>query len=133
MRLARLLRAKAEHLGIVELERPFQALPEYDLRSAEVAFISNARWESTEDDNGNLQGSPELVIEVLSLSNTKAEMREKATLCLATGAEEFWIVDPKTKTVTVLRRGAEARLYTGEDQIPLLLFGGALAVSQIFD
>ena len=82
--------------------------------------------------NDNLHGAPELVIEVLSHSNTKAEMREKATLCLSTGAKEFWIVDPNEKPVTVLSREAEARVYASGDSLPLTLFGGALEVSQIF-
>ena len=60
-------------------------------------------------------------------------MREKATLCLSTGAKEFWIVDPNKKTVTVLSREAEARVYAIGDNIPLTLFGGVLEVSRIFD
>jgi hypothetical protein len=39
-RLARLLRPVAEHLGVVETEVAFRALPEYDLRGADVAYVS---------------------------------------------------------------------------------------------
>ncbi len=131
-RLLELLRPLAEHSGVVAIEVPFRALPEYDLRRADVVFVSRARWDGT-DDEDNLHGSPELVIEVLSRSNTQAEMREQASLCLATGAEAFWMVDPKAKTVTVLHRGAKPRLYTRDGQIPLSFFDGALEVSQIFD
>jgi Uma2 family endonuclease len=46
--------------------------------------VSQRRWDNTPDDD-NLMGSPELVIEVLSPTNTRAEMREKAGLCLSTG------------------------------------------------
>ena len=99
-RLVRLLRPKAEHLGVVESEVAFRALPEHDLRGADVAFVSKQRWDATPDDD-NLRGSPELVIEVLSPSNIRMEMRQKVTLYLATGAEEFWILDPNRKTVTV--------------------------------
>src|SRR5882724_3623477 len=73
-RLVRLLRPKAERMGVVETEVAFRALPEYDLRSADVAYVSRERWEATGDDD-NLQGSPELVIEVLSPSNTKIQKR----------------------------------------------------------
>ncbi len=62
-----------------------------------MAFVSQSRWIATDDDD-NLHGSPELVIEILSPSNTKSEMREKATLYLSTEAEQFWVVDPKQKT-----------------------------------
>jgi Uma2 family endonuclease len=83
-RLVRLLRPKAEHLGVVESEVAFRALPEYELRGADVAYVSQDRWDSTDDDD-NLRGSPEIVIEVLSPSNTTAEMQQKAALCLSTG------------------------------------------------
>jgi Uma2 family endonuclease len=129
-RLVRLLRPKAEHLGVVESEVAFRALPEYDLRGADVAFIVKDRWESTDDDD-NLHGSPEIVIEVLSPSNTKREMQEKATLYLATGAHEFWVVDARQKQVKVVRREGTL-LYEREQRIPLPLFDSYLDVSEIF-
>lgn len=130
-RLVRLLRPKAEHLGVVESEVAFRALPEYDLRGADAAFISHERWDKTDDDD-NLRGSPELVIEVLSPSNTKQEMRENAALYLSTGSEEFWIADPKQRNVTVMRREGGARVYDMGQSIQLALFGGELSVSDIF-
>ena len=124
--LVRLLQPFALDLGIVAIEVAFRALPEfpeYDLRGADVAFVSQARWDNTPDDD-NLKGSPELVIEVPSPSNTRAEMREKAALCLSTGAEEFWVVDTKQNTVRVTRRSSEETLYRPGDRIPLTVFGG---------
>ena len=91
-RLVDLLRPKAEHLGVVGAEVPFMALPEYDLRRADVAYVSRQRWDATDDDD-NLRGSPELAIEVLSPSNTRSEIRKKAVLCLSTGTQEFSVVD----------------------------------------
>jgi Uma2 family endonuclease len=102
-RLVRLLRPKAEHLGAVATEVAFGALREYDLRGAHVAFVSRGRWDSTSADD-NLHGSPELVIEVLSPSDTRAEIREKAVLCLSSGAQEFSVVDPKRETVSVTKQ-----------------------------
>lgn len=130
-RLIELLRPMAEQLGIVASEVPFRALPEYDLRGADVAFVSQARWDATPDDE-NLRGSPELVIEVLSPSNTKSEIHEKAALYLPTGTEEFWVVDPKRKSVTVARRCGETAVYEIGDRIPLAQFGGGLEVLEIF-
>jgi Uma2 family endonuclease len=130
-RLARLLRQKAEHLGVVETEVAYRALPEYDLRGADVAYVSQQRWDATDDDD-NLHGSPELVIEVLSPSNTKAEIREKAVLCLSSGAQEFWVVDPKRETVSVTRQGSVPRVYHMGDRIPLSMFDSQLDVSEIF-
>ena len=109
-RLARLLRPKAERLGYVESEFPFRALPEYDLRAADVAFVTRERWDSVGEDD--LAGSPELVIEVLSPSNTRAKIQAMAALCLATGTEEFWVVDGKRKTVSVTLRAGVTTVYS---------------------
>ena len=130
-RLVELLRSCAAGRGVVAAEVPFRALPEYELRGADVAFVSQVRWAATDDDD-NLHGSPELVIEVLSPSNTKAEMREKATLYLSTGGEEFWVVDSKRKQVTVMRRQGGTLVYERGQAIPLTLFGGELPITEIF-
>jgi Uma2 family endonuclease len=130
-RLVRLLRPQAEHLGYVESELPFRALPDYDLRAADVAFISRERWDEV-DDEDDLRGAPELVIEVLSRSNTLAKMQELAALCLSAGTQEFWVLDAKRQTVTVTSRDGASVIYRGEDRIPLPLFGGELPLSEIF-
>jgi Uma2 family endonuclease len=130
-RLVELLRPLVEGKGVVAAEVPFRALPEYDLRGADVAFVSRSRWEAADADD-NLHGSPELVIEVLSRSNTKAEMREKAALYLSTGSQGFWVVDPKSKTVSVAKKEADPIVYRIGDQIPLPMFDSQLAVELIF-
>ena len=132
-RLVELLRPLAGQKGVVAAEVPFRALPQYELRGADVAFVSQARWVATDNDD-NLHGSPELVIEVLSPSNTKSEMREKAALYLSTGAEEFWVVNPKQKNVSVTRRDGPTVVYETGQHIPLTLFeGGELSVAELFE
>ena len=126
-----MLRPYAEHLGVVESEVAFRALPEYDLRGADVAFVSSRRWEETPDDD-NLPGSPELVVEILSPSNTVAEMREKSALYLSTGAQQFWVVDPKRKTVSVTDQSGVTTVYQEQERIPLSLFGSDLALKDLF-
>ena len=96
-----------------------------------MAFVSQARWDAADADD-NLHGSPELVIEVLSSSITKAEMREKAALYLSTGSQEFWVVDAKRKSVSVAKKGSEPIVYATGDRIPLSLFHSDLEVSLIF-
>ncbi len=131
-RLVRLLRPLMEQLGAVEMEVPFRAVPEYDIRGVDVAFVSRERWEALDDDS-DLQGSPEIVIEVLSPSNTKREMQEKAALYLTTGAQEFWIVDSKRRTIDVLWRSGERATYGVGDRVPLRLFDAALEVALVFE
>jgi Uma2 family endonuclease len=55
-------------------------------------------------------------------------MREKAALCLSTGAEEFWVVDTKRTMVTVTRRSSEETVYRAGDRIPLAMFGDGAEV-----
>ena len=131
-RLERLLETRAGDLGVVGIEMPFRAVPQFDLRAADVAFVSRERWEAI-DLEANLRGAPEMVIEVKSPSNTWAELRERASLCLANGCRDFWIVDEKARTVTAIAPDGKAVLYSGEDCVPLPLFGGdGLRLADVF-
>jgi Uma2 family endonuclease len=45
------------------------------------------------------RGTPDLVIEILSPSNTSEESVRKFNLYLKAGVKEYWVVAPKSKTV----------------------------------
>jgi Uma2 family endonuclease len=68
-RLRDLLKALAPHGAFVEYEVAFRAVPEHELRVADVAFISPERVAQIDLDD-NLHGAPDLVMEILSPSNT---------------------------------------------------------------
>ena len=55
------------------MEFAFRALPEHELRVADVAFVSRERLNNTDPDD-NLHGAPDVVVEVFSPSNTVAEI-----------------------------------------------------------
>jgi Uma2 family endonuclease len=130
--LRQILQAAAGSTGIVDIEFAFRALPEYELRAADVAFVSMDRWQTADPDD-NLRGAPDLVIEVLSPSNTASEVYEKETLCLANGCREFWVVDPKTRQVRVSTPDGITRNCHEGQEIPLALFSTrTLPVSSIF-
>ena len=132
LRLSRLLEPKLKAFGEVATEVPYRPLAEFELRAADVAAISRARWDAIDPDD-NLHGAPELVIEVRSPSNTERQLRELVTLSLNNGAIEFWIVDADRKTVTVIRREGTATVFAAGASLPLAAFGGAeLAVDEIF-
>lgn len=117
VRLARLLEARAGNLGVVGIEMPFRAVP---------------RWDAI-DPEDNLRGAPELVMEVKSPSNTWAELCERASLCLANGCQDFWIVDEKARTITVIAPDGKAIRYSGEDSVSLPIFGeDGLRVVDVF-
>jgi Uma2 family endonuclease len=75
-----------------------------------------------------------LVAEVLSASNTAAEMSERRKVCLENGGREFWIVDPKTRQVEVSTPEGHPITYKSGEQIPLRFAPGkTIAVDAIFE
>lgn len=129
-RLLRLLMRAAGDAGEVGTEMGFRPRPEHEYWYADVGFLSRARWEATPD-KGNIENSPELVIEILSPSNSATGMRERRKLCLETGTREFWIVDLATREVEVYTADGRFSTYEPGQAIPLL-FGGTLSVDEIF-
>jgi Uma2 family endonuclease len=131
-RLERLLAQAAGSMGVVTIEFPFRALPELELRAADVAFLNQERWDAV-DPEDNLHGAPELVIEVLSPSNTAAEINDKERLCLENGAQEFWVVDPNLRQVKVSTPDGITTTFRATQEIPLRIFGsGSIQVDDIF-
>jgi Uma2 family endonuclease len=82
----------------------------FDLLSAntvspDVSFVSNARLRATpppeEHEKGFLRAVPNLVVEVLSPSTQRRDRTEKSELYARCGVEEYWLVDPELRTVSV--------------------------------
>ena len=131
-RLQDLLRERVQSPGFIGIELAFGALPEYDLRAADVAYVSKERWEAMDPDV-DLRGAPELVIDVLSPSNTTAEMNDKEKLCLENSCLEFWVVDPYLRQVKVSTPDGITTTYRAGQEIPLrIIGGGTLKVDEIF-
>ncbi|MGA7237345.1 MAG: Uma2 family endonuclease [Bryobacteraceae bacterium] len=117
----------------VGMEFAFRAIPEFDLRAADVAAVGSDRY-AVCDPNDNLHGAPELAIEVKSPSNTKREMQDMASLCLANGCIQFWILDRNTKSVTVIQRDGSRQTFGIGETLSLAAFGGeSLSVAEIFE
>ena len=126
-----LLQPAVKPLGFfVDTEYPYRPLPENEVWAADVACVFAARDQKTEK---WLIGSPELVIEVKSPSNTKPELHDRAMTTLAgEGSREFWIVDSKARTVTVYSTTSGMHIYSGEEAVPLPIADGSLRLADIF-
>ena len=110
------------------------------IRLPDVSFI---RWDSVDDsdtiedpDGPTLEAVPDLVIEVLSPSNTKAEMAIKLDEYAKAGVALVWYVDPKRSEVTVYPNGlVKGRKVVGVDGTldgGTILPGFTLPVATIF-
>ena len=122
----------ASHRDLIWTEVAFRPLPEHECWVANAAYVSEARLDVI-DPEDNLHDAPELVIEVLSPSTTVSEFSEREAMCLENGCLEFWVVDPKRKTVKVSTPDRRTITYIEGDKIPLhVLAAGELAVSEIF-
>jgi Uma2 family endonuclease len=103
------------------------------LRGPDVAVVVRPR--SGEGQPGGwIRGAPDVVVEVLSPSDTSSRMQEKTLDYLQAGARLVWIVDPKARTVTIFRPDGSARVVRerevldGED----VLVGFSVALTELF-
>ena len=75
-----------------------------DVVQPDVIFVSSERLEIITPDN--IQGAPDLVIEVLSPSTAHRDRTFKRALYARHGVREFWLVDTDAHTIEVLLLGA---------------------------
>jgi len=70
----------------------------------------SVEWPDQRVENDYLQGSPMIAIEVVSPGNTAEETERKTAAYLNHGAEEVWIVYPRTRWMMVHRKSAVERI-----------------------
>ena len=79
---------------------------------------------------------PTLAVEVLSETNTKAEIRQKLKEYFESGTKLAWIIDPATRTIAVFEQFSEepSRVLHQDDVLDggLVLPGFSLDVSRLF-
>jgi Uma2 family endonuclease len=95
-RIADLLRAHLERYaaaGNGEWMMAFAVETAGGVKVPDVVWISEERWTTIPEDAEASAVCPELVVEVLSRSNTTAEMDDKRRLYFEAGAHEFWTCD----------------------------------------
>jgi Uma2 family endonuclease len=82
------------------------------------------------------RGAPDLVVEVLSPSNTADETVRKFNLYMKAGIREYWIVSPKSKSVQsfTLENGAYVgKIYDSGEALPsTALEGLSITLNDVF-
>ena len=87
----------------------------------------------------NIQGAPDLMIEILSESTRRTDEVKKRNLYERYGVAEYWIVDPELETVKIYKmtdegyvRPDELSLERGDILITPLLPNFSIPLSEIF-
>lgn len=136
VRLARILDRYAEETGtgFVVAEAGFLLAEEPPtVRLPDVAFLAGTPPQ--EDPDAFSSRAPDLAIEVLSPSNSAAEILEKVADYLRSGSRLVWVLDPKAESVTIYRPRGDVRvvevggLLEGEDVLP----GFRVEVTDLFE
>ena len=80
-------------------------------------------------DDGKYEGIPTLIVEVLSPSTKGKDLITKLELYQRSGIREYWIVDPKEKTIAQYsfnekREPVEFQILKGNEVLQSAVFGG---------
>ena len=128
----------ARERGVV-LSAPMDViLSPHDIAQPDLLFISNERTGIITEPN--IQGAPDLVIEILSESTRRRDEGIKLERYDRCGVPEYWMLDPKRKATKVYRReGGKLRLAAnlsaaaGDVLTTPLLPGLAIPLAEIFE
>lgn len=72
-----------------------------DIIQPDILYISKNRIGILKKEN--VQGAPDLVVEILSPSNKQRDIETKYKLYERHGVREYWIVDPEAKSIEVFQ------------------------------
>ncbi len=104
------------------------------VRAPDVSFVAKDRL-SIIAPRGYVQGPPDLAVEVLSPDDRAGEVLDNVQQWLDAGCRAVWVIDPKTRSVTVYRSDRdiavlrESETLCGDDVVE----GFAIAVRELFE
>jgi len=97
-----------------------------DVVQPDILFISRERFSIITEEE--IQGAPDLVIEILSPATAERDQTYKKTLYARHGVREYWIVDPEEKTIKVMTLGKagfeSSGTYKKSDVLKSSIFSG---------
>ena len=104
------------------------------VRGPDVSLVLSTETDDHSQQSSFVIGAPDIAVEVVSRSNTSAEMERKIGEYLAAGSQRVWVADPASRSVAVHHADGATTTYTGDDVITdeKLLPGFSLPLSDIF-
>lgn len=100
--LADLLKAKLDHQTVWVVVTIFGLVIRRNPVTARVPDLAVFIKSKIIEQDGYIHSAPELIVEVLSPGNTRAEREEKLRDYASVGVPEVWVVSPEAQTVEVL-------------------------------
>ena len=100
----------------------------------DVAYVSAELSMATPESATFFQGVPILAVEILSPSDRQEDIDEKIEIYLESGVAMVWIMNPRFRTVTVYRPGAEPVLFNASQELTAepILPGFRVRVADLF-
>ena len=102
-------------LGEVFLAPCDVVLSNYDVFQPDILFVSNERRGLITE--ANIQGAPDLVVEILSPATAQHDREYKRTLYSRHGVREYWLVDPEEDSVEVWTESGTGLVQTAAFQL----------------
>lgn len=102
--------ASRRHLGRVFLSPLDVVMSNYDVVEPDLLFVAGDQQDILTE--ANVQGPPALVIEILSPGTRRRDEGIKRKLFDQKGVREYWLVDPKSRRVSICRRAPDGTLPT---------------------
>ncbi len=123
---------KTNKLGVAAAEMGFKLESDPDtVLAPDISFIAADRVGIRVE--GYRTAAPDLAVEVLSPSDSKRMVERKTGLWLKLGTKAVWNVDPRMRTVEVIRADGERKLYHDTDELfDDTVPGFRIKVSEIF-
>ena len=106
-----------------------------DVVQPDVMFVSKERYHIRTP--ANIQGAPDLAVEILSPSSSRRDWHDKRELYARHGVREYWIIDPTNRIVSVLQLRdsvleIEQTCTEGDTAESLVLGGFSVSLAELF-
>ncbi len=104
------------------------------VRGMDVAYISNERWAKQPDPDSYLEIAPDLIVEVLSPSDSWNAVMTKLREYFAIGVRLVWVADTEAHIVYAYRSPTDVREFKEGEELPgdEVLPGFSVAVTELF-
>ena len=125
--------AKPNQLGQVCTEAGYKLESDPDtVLGPDVSFVARNHFALSPE--GYHDGPPDLAVEVLSPGDRRGQVEHKLSLWLEFGTRSVWLVNPRKRTVEIIRSTGERHLLHETDElVDDTVPGFRVKVSEIFE